>query len=272
MFDAKSLLDQFLGSGRGQLDPRKRGGNGDLMQKGKDFLSSNSGGLAAGGLAGLILGSKKGRKLGGKALTYGGLALVAGLAYKAYRDYKAGQQAGGGAYPAGGAEPPYQYQPPYPTASQPQSQPRTQPQPWSRVPLELDAPRGTAFDPDRAPGGSQQVAVTLLSAMIAAAKADGHIDAEEQGRIFDKMDEAGLDTAAKAFLMDELRAPLDIDRIVRLATTPETAAEIYAASRLAIDPDHPAEQAYLQMLAARLNLEPGLITEIEHAVREAELA
>lgn len=266
MFDAKSLLDQFLGSAQGQLDPRKGrsgGAGGDLMQKGKDFLSSNAGGLAAGGLAGILLGSKTGRKIGGKALTYGGLALVAGLAYKAYKDYQAGQQPGSQGSGANTG----------PNAGQTgASSDMGSSGPWSRAPLELEAPRGTAFDPDRAPGGSQQVAVTLLTAMIAAAKADGHIDADEQRRIFGKMDEAGLDNEAKVFLMDELRSPLDLDKIVASATTPEAAAEIYAASRLAIDPDHRAEQAYLQMLAARLDLDPALVAEIENAVKEAELA
>ena len=94
--------------------------------------------------------------------------------------------------------------------------------------------------------------------MIAAAKADGHIDAVEQQKIFGKLDELDLDTEDKAFVMDELRKPLDIDSVVAAATTPELAVEIYAASFLAIDPDDPAEQAYLAMLASRLKLDPGL--------------
>ena len=125
-------------------------------------------------------------------------------------------------------------------------------------------------------------AIRAVSAWIARAerlaeRADGareqrETDREEQDRIFAKIDEAGLDSEAKAFLMDELRSPLDLDKIVASASCPETAAEIYAASRLAIDPDHPAERAYLQMLAARLGLEAGLVDEIELAVREAEMA
>ena len=71
--------------------------------------------------------------------------------------------------------------------------------------------------------------------------------------------------------MDELRSRSTSTRLWP-AHLPGTAAEIYAASRLAIDPDHPAERAYLQMLAARLGLEEGLIEEIELAVREAEMA
>ena len=250
MFDAKSLLDQFLGSqAAGGAPGQAQGGTGaasggsnDLLGKGKDFLSSQGGGLALGGLAGLMLGSKSGRKIGKKAVTYGGMALVAGLAYKAYQGYRANQQG--------------ETRPHYP----------------QDAPIPLNAPRGTAFDPAQQPGGENQFAVALLTAMISAAKADGHIDRDEQDRIFDKIDEAGLDAEAKAFLMDELRAPLNLDKVVASATCPETATEIYAASRLAIDPDHPAEKAYLQMLASRLGLEPALVDEIEMAVREAEMA
>lgn len=247
MFDAKSLLDQFLGGTGGQTASRQgaggqRGGADDLISRGRDFLTSQGGGLAVGSIAGLLLGSKSGRKIGKKAVTYGGMALVAGLAYKAYQNYKTGQDQGA----ATG---------------------RT-----SQAPIPLEPPKGTGFHPEEVPGGANTIAVTLLSAMIAAAKADGHIDADEQRRIFDKIDEAGLDSEAKAFLMDELRSPLDLDKIVSSASTPEVAAEIYAVSRLAIDPDHAAEKAYLQMLAARLNLDAALVDEIEIAVREAEEA
>jgi uncharacterized membrane protein YebE (DUF533 family) len=105
--------------------------------------------------------------------------------------------------------------------------------------------------------------------MIAASKADGHIDAAEQQRIFGHLDDFGLDPEAKAFVMDEIRAPLDVERIVRMAETPAMAAELYAASLLAMDPDTPAERAYLDLLAARLGLEKGLVAEIEKAAEAA---
>ena len=66
--------------------------------------------------------------------------------------------------------------------------------------------------------------------------------------------------------MDERSKPLDIDAIVGLADTPEQAVEIYAASCVAIDPDDPAEQAYLAMLSARLKLAPELKAGIEREV------
>ncbi|MCY1400647.1 Inner membrane protein YebE [compost metagenome] len=55
--------------------------------------------LGAGAL-GLLLGNKKARKYGGKALTYGGLAALGVLAYKAYGNWQARQQG-----PGQGAEP-----------------------------------------------------------------------------------------------------------------------------------------------------------------------
>ena len=46
------------------------------------------------------------------------------------------------------------------------------------------------------------------------------------------------------------------------------AATMAGASVLAIDPDDPAEQAYLSMLAARLKLDPGLKASVEAEVRK----
>ena len=131
--------------------------------------------------------------------------------------------------------------------------------------------RGTPFQP-ASPADEQAVSRALLTAMIAAAKADGHIDAAEQARIFGEMDRHALEADDKAFLMDALRAPLDVEAVARLARTPEEAAEIYAASLMAIDVDTPQERAYLDHLARRLGLDPGLVRHLDatviHAVRE----
>jgi uncharacterized membrane protein YebE (DUF533 family) len=126
---------------------------------------------------------------------------------------------------------------------------------------------GSVFLPSAATERNE-LSLALLRAMIAAAKADGQIDATEQKTIFAKLDELDLDTEAKAFIIDELRKPLDIDAVVRGATSPERAVEIYAASVLAIDPDDPAEQAYLAMLASRLKLDPALKASIETEARK----
>ena len=199
-----------------------------------DMIKGLAGGAAAGGLAAILLGGGGG-KLVKTALRVGGTAALGGLAYKVWQDWQAGKGAGAPAHPVRDVTP---------------------------------EAEGTAFLP--APRAERdRLSLAILSAMIAAAKADGHIDADEQKRIFGKLDEAGVDTEAKAFIVDELRKPLDIDAVVKSATSPEMAVEIYAASVLAVDPDDPAEQAYLAMLAARLKLAPQLKVNIETEARKA---
>ena len=97
--------------------------------------------------------------------------------------------------------------------------------------------------------------LALVRAMVGAAKADGHIDAKEQRRLFAEVERLGLDADAKAYIFDLLTHDVDLlrPRDAR-ATTPEQGAEIYLAARLAIDADEPAERAYLDALAARLRL------------------
>jgi uncharacterized membrane protein YebE (DUF533 family) len=233
MFDAKKLLDQFLG---GQQGNNQGSGQGNIGGFSPDTLKGLAGGAAAGGLVAILLGSKGGRKLAGNAVQLGGAAILGTLAYKAWQNWQANR--------GGNSTVPHQ--------------------PMRDV---TPQPDGTALlSPP--PAQANELSLALVRAMIAAAKADGHIDANEQKTIFGKLDEAGLDRDAKAFIMDELMKPLDIDAIVALATTPERAVEIYAASVLAIDPDDPAEQAYLSMLAARLKLDPGLKASVEAEVRK----
>ena len=62
-----------------------------------------------------------------------------------------------------------------------------------------------------------------------------------------------------------------MDDVAKTAQSPEQGAELYLASRLAIDPDHPAEKAYLEALAARLKLPPELVAHLDRQV-EATMA
>lgn len=223
MFDAKRLLDQFLGGQDGK-------GAGE-------FMKGAGGGALAGGLAAILLGSKTGREIGGEALKLGGMAAVGALAYKAYSEWQAGKE----------------------VPAAPPAQPS--------VPM-LPAPSGTPFNPS-SESGQQKLARHLLRAMIAAAKSDGHVDAQEQARIFAEMDKLPLAADDKAFVMDELRAKLDIDAVAGAAETPEEAAEIYTASLLAIDIDNAAERGYLAMLAARLKLDDALVAHLQQTVAAA---
>jgi uncharacterized membrane protein YebE (DUF533 family) len=230
MFDAQALLNQFLGADTSAT-----------INKGKDYLTRNAGSLAGGAAAGslgtYLLGSKKGRKVAKKAATYGGMALVAGLAYKAYSNYQNKTQGT--------------------TTSTPESHPAT------------ELPQDSAFKIENQ-DDSDNFGAILISAMIAAAKADGQIDSNEHQAIFSRIDEMQLSNDEKAFLFEQLNRPLDIDSLVAEATTNERAVEIYMASLMAIEVDTQAEQAYLAMLAARLNLEPNLVANI-HKTLDQEL-
>ena len=106
----------------------------------------------------------------------------------------------------------------------------------------------------------------LVRAMIAAARADGRLDAQESQVIFQRIESLKLDPDAQALLVAEMGRPVDMYAIVNSAENPELAAEIYLASRLAIDVDTAAEKSYLAMLAARLKLPPELVTELNRQV------
>lgn len=193
-----------------------------------------AGGLA-GGLASSMLTGKKGRKLGKKALKLGGIAAVGALAYTAYKRYVNSQG--------------------------------TTPGVPSDATNLLPAPRGTAFIPEETNhAANEALGQTLVRAMIAVSRTDGRLDAQESQAIFQKIGSLGLDRESQSLLAQEMGHPVDIDAIVNSATSPEIAAEIYAASLLAVDIDNAAEMAYLTMLAARLRLPPELVTELEHQV------
>ena len=116
--------------------------------------------------------------------------------------------------------------------------------------------------PPQAGYQTEELSKTLVRAMIAATKADGQIDAAEKDAIFKKLETMPLGAEEKAFVFDELSSPLDINAVVSRADSAEHGAEIYAASLVAITADTPAERAYLDALAHKLRLDPGLVAEI----------
>jgi uncharacterized membrane protein YebE (DUF533 family) len=176
--------------------------------------------FAGGAVAGGLLGLLLGgkRRHGGGILGYGGAAALGALALQAYQNYQ--RQQGGNAPRLDDM-----------SAAAPQARPAA-----NDSPFEL----------------------ALVRAMVGAAKADGHIDAKEQRRLFAEVERLGLDADAKAYIFDLLTHDVDLYDLARAAATPEQGAEIYLAARLAIDADEPAERAYLDALATRLRLSAEL--------------
>jgi uncharacterized membrane protein YebE (DUF533 family) len=238
--NTRGLLDQLLKSGQGMLQdttgqasgkaPKAAGLGGLLGGNGGaglgSLLSGAGGGALAAGAMGLLMGNKKARKFGGKALTYGGLAALGVIAYKAYGNWQAQQ------------------------ARTAQGEPQT----LDRLP----APQ------------AEQHSQGILKALVAAAKADGHVDARERQLIEGELAKLTDDAELQHWLAAELNKPLDPAEVARAASSPEMAAEMYLASVLMVDEEHFMERAYLEELARQLKLEPALKSELEAQVR-AEL-
>lgn len=187
MFDAKGLLEQLLGpqtaaTAQGYLDQGGKAvenlvgaetlakgkdllGQGlaslegaasglvgaDRVAQAKDFASKNADGLTvgaiAGGLLGLLVGTRTGRNVGGAALKLGSLAALGGLAYKAYQTYQANQAS---------------------TVTDPDT-----------------TVAGAA--PSLDPVAEQKLAAATIIAMVQAAKADGHVDDAERAAILGRI-------------------------------------------------------------------------------------
>ncbi|CAM3322123.1 MULTISPECIES: DUF533 domain-containing protein [Methylobacterium] len=99
----------------------------------------------------------------------------------------------------------------------------------------------------------------MLRAMVAATIADGMVDTAERKRLDAAVEGAGLDADGRAWLDRELASPAEIDEIAERVDDPDAAARIYAAARLAIDPDTLQERQFLKMLAEALDV-PGEAT------------
>jgi uncharacterized membrane protein YebE (DUF533 family) len=80
----------------------------------------------------------------------------------------------------------------------------------------------------------EALGLTLVRAMIAAARADGKLDAKKSRTIYQRIESLGLGPEDQALLVAEMGHSVDMDAIVNSATSPEVAAEIYVAPMLAI--------------------------------------
>lgn len=202
---------------------------GGLLRQAMDFAQTPKGAAILAGLAGLML-NKAGRTVSGSAAQLGGAALVSGLAYKAMQEWQAGSSPSG-----------------------------------TRASTPALAPAGSAFAAD---SQTNDESTALVQAMIAAAAADGQVDDAERSKITGALG-AALPKEAVEFLDAAFANPLSPEQLADAATGPEHAAQIYEAARLTIDPDTPAEQAFLSRLQKALGLDDGLVAHLDAAALSA---
>ncbi len=233
------MLDSVLADGQsmasGALDQvmEKAEKHLDVPKAGpeRDAMVSGmkTGAVAAGALA-ILLGTRAGRRLGGTALKLGSVAAIGGLAYNAWQRWEQNVQGG-------------------------------------RV-RTIESADGTAASPidslEQQP--LQERSVVLLRAMIAAAQADGHIDAAEKKIIMDKMGNQNFDTELLEFLRGEIENPPSVDTLASLVESETAAAEMYLAARVVIDQSNDQENQWLESLQQALKLQPDFVAEMEKEI------
>ncbi|WBG92347.1 DUF533 domain-containing protein [Pantoea piersonii] len=186
------------------------GGNGRL----NEMLAPG----ALGGLAGLLIASKKSRKLlteyGGKALIIGGGAAAGAVLWNKYKQRVRDthqHEAGFG---------------------------------------ELQTP-------------ADQRAERLVTALVFAAKSDGHIDDRERAAIERTIHESGYGQAAEALIQQAINRPLDPAWLAADVKNEDEALELYFLSCVAIDIDHFMERSYLTALGDALKIPQDVRDGIE---------
>ncbi len=227
--NTKDLLESLLNSAQdmaqqGRAAVEEKMGIPEQGEQRDAQLSALGKGALVGGAAALLLGTKSGRKLTGSAVKLGGLAALGGLAYKGYQNWQENN-----ARQADNSVDAEDYQPI-------ESLPEEQADDRSKV---------------------------ILSAVIAASKADGHIDDAEQARIESYIARFAQSDELTGFVHAELEKPLDPGEIAMACDSPELANEVYLASMLVIDQSNFMEKAYLKELAKQLALDPDLVASLE---------
>lgn len=215
--NAQKILSQIM---------KQAGGGKSSGQGGSSGFDVKS--LLGGGALGMLVGSKRGRSMGGKAVKYGALAGLGALAWKAWQAHQDKSSA-----PAAAA-------------------------------TETDQPL------EQLSGDRQESrSLVILQAMIAAARADGHIDSEERTALAGQIDALGADDELHAWTERQMTAPLDADAIARDVDSPQAAREVYLASVAIIDDQNAMERAWLDQLAGALELDPELCRTLEREAQQA---
>ena len=215
-------------------------------------------------LGGLIRSSTRGSRGGLGGLVSSGAALGAlGVAMEAVEHFMNQPQQTGTPPQAPGAPPPTpgSAPPSPPVMGGPTAAPPPPPIPGqpARVP-----PPPTAFEP----AGNTE-SVLLIRAMIAAANADGVIDASERDNILKQLQSVELSAEEHGFIVQELLSPANLETIVAGVTSPELARQVYTVSLMAMEVDTDKERQYMDTLASRLGLDESTVEQIQRSLKLA---
>jgi len=220
--DFNNLFNQFTGFIPNNVPQKKEASNDALGSLVSNIPNGLVGGAAAGSIMALLMGSRSTRGMTAKVAGYGGAALLGGLAYKACKNW--------------------QYKNQYPhieTAN-------------NEAPIVYD--KGLV----RKSLMTQDLEIKLIKVMIASTKADGHIDASEQRRIFQAIDHMDLSIEIRAALFNLLNKPIDINALTCDVEGIHQKSVLYLAAYLVSEPELPRNKLFMNQLAASLGLPEDL--------------
>jgi uncharacterized membrane protein YebE (DUF533 family) len=229
------LLQETIGSGSGQFSTTKK------KRKKQQSVTDS------------LLGGLTGQLTSGK-----GLMTAIGLGVGAYEIFRSGgRQQHQPAAPNWNSVPP-------PAAGIQSSPPPPPPPPSSAasfsrqtpVPAAQAAATPATFD-------EQELARRLIQVMVAAAHADGVLDAEEEKAILDRLRSADLAQEERLFLLEELHHPRPIAELTQGIRDRRLAQAMYAVALSAIVVDTDSERQWLDELGAALGLSPEICRFIE---------
>jgi len=238
--DVQSFLDELLKTGKQYAEKGLEVAEEKLqMPKEGDARDATIDGMKKGAMAvgvlALLLGTGAGRRVTGSALKIGSLAAIGGIGWKAYQNLMAEKQEAGQEVKDMAAN-------------------------AKVIPInELNKEEANARSE------------VLLKAMIAAAKADGHINNKEIIAIEEQIKKLGLTDKVASILQEEIKKPLDVKEVAALAESQAMAAEIYLVSAVVTDKENSMEREYLSELAKNMLLPDALVAQLQ-AVKEDEVA
>jgi uncharacterized membrane protein YebE (DUF533 family) len=132
-----------------------------------------------------------------------------------------------------------------------------------QVPVSPTVPTSTASLPVNEKEKRNELAIRFIQVMIAAAWADGEIDATEETQILNKLQGQQLDSEEKAFLLGEIHAPKTITQLCEEINDPRIAQTMYSLAVATLVIDTQVEREWLDQLARELSISKDMQGFIE---------
>jgi len=253
--NTSDLLEQLLRAGQGSAAQQQQGGADPLGGLG-GLLGGLLGGGAGGGLGSILGGGSAGGSGAGGGL--GGLGGILGSMLGGGTGgggLPQGRSSGGGTNYAMLASLGMMAFQAYQNWQRQQNANASQPPSLATVD-QLDGPEAEAHSH------------AILTAMLAAAKADGRIDEREQAAIQSELQRHAGEPQLQAWIDAQMRKPLDAAEVAQSAQgDPAVAAEMYLVSVMLVDDQQDTERTYLDELAYNLNLDPELQAHLEQQAK-----